>query len=129
MDKLKIEDMPLGEVVDLYRAKRDLRLAMQKEVDTVGAVEKELKEFLIDNIPKSGNTGVAGKKFRAQIKEKTVPKADDWDKIRAFVVENDRFDLLQRRLNNKAVEETFEAGEEVPGVGWFKSLDVSVTKI
>lgn len=120
---------PLGYFVDLYRERRDLRLAMQKEVNAVAEEEKLVKDYLIDNIPKSGNTGVAGKKFRAQIKTKDVPRAEDWDKVYNFITENERFDMLQKRLSDKAVTDMWEAGETIPGVGKFTIVDVSVTNI
>jgi len=127
-----IKGSPLPESVglsaDLYADVRALRLAMQKEVDAVAEREKEIKAHIIDNLSKSEDTGAAGHRFRAQIKKKEVPKADDWDAIKAFIVKHDRFDLLQRRLNNKAIAEMWEAGQTVDGVGTFSSLDVSITK-
>ena len=127
---LKFGD-PLPELaacVDDYRDTREVRLAMQKEVDAVEAREKELRDHLIANLT-DDMTGIAGKKFRAQRIKKEVPSAKDWVLIRDYVVENDRFDLLQRRLSDKAVQDLWEAGEEVPGVERFTKIDVSVTKI
>ena len=119
----------VGLCADLYKKVRDLRLAMQKQVDAVEAREKEIRDHIINNLSKSPDTGAAGKKYRAQIKQTTVPTAKDWDKIRAFMVENDRFDLMQKRLSNKAIEALWEEGVEVPGVDKFNKIDVSITKI
>lgn len=133
MDKrfIKGAEMPasVGLCADLYHDVRELRLAMQKEVDAVKARESEIKEYIIDNLSKSDDTGASGKKYRAQIKQKETPKADDWDAIRAAIIEYDRWDLLQKRLNTKAVTEIWEAGDEIPGVGKFISTDVSITKL
>jgi len=120
----------LGACVDRYREVRELRLAMQKEVDAVAAHERELKDHLINTISASEDTtGVAGKKFRAQIVTKVSPKADDWKVFYEYVKETGRFDLMQKRLSDKAIKDMWEEGETVPGIGEFKSKDVSVTKI
>lgn len=133
MDKtlLKGSEMPktVGACADEYKRVRDIRLAMKKETDAVEARERELREHIIENLSKSDDTGAAGKKYRAQIKTTTVPTPDDWDKIRAYIVENDRFDLLQKRLSDKAIKEMWDEGENVPGVGKFNKIDVSITKI
>lgn len=133
MDKkfIKGSSLPdsLGPCVDLYKEVSELRLAMQKEVDAVKARESEIKQHIIDNLSKSDDTGVAGKKYRAQIVTKTAATVADWDKVWQFIRDNDRTDLVQKRINDKAVKEIWEAGEQVPGVEKFNSVDVSVRKV
>lgn len=119
----------IGLCADLFHEVRELRLAMQKEVDKVAAREKEIKDYIIDNLSKSDDTGAAGKRYRAQIVSKVTPAAADWEKIHQFIAENDRFDLLQKRLADKAVKDMWEEGEEVPGVERFNAIDVSITKL
>jgi hypothetical protein len=119
----------IGLCADLYHDVRELRLAMQKEVDEVAAREKEIKDYIIDNLSKSDDTGAAGKRYRAQIVTKVTPAAADWEKIHQFILENDRFDLLQKRLSDKAVQDMWENGEEVPGVERFNAISVSITKL
>jgi hypothetical protein len=127
----------IGRCADLYRDVRECRLAMAKEVEDVEAFERELKQHIIDNLSKSEDTGAAGLRFRAQIVTKTVPKimADDdnenvgWPQLHAYIVQTGRFDLLQKRLSDKAIKDMWEAGEVVPGVETMKVPDVSITKI
>ena len=57
----------IGLCADLYSDVRALRLMMEKEVEAVQARETEVKNFIIDNLSKSDDTGAAGKRFRAQI--------------------------------------------------------------
>jgi len=133
VDKKFIKDSPLpsslGPCVDLYKEVQDLRLAMKKEVDAIQSREREIKQHLVDSISKSDDTGVAGKKYRAQIVTKTSAAVSDWDKVWDFIRENDRTDLVQNRINDKAIKEIWEAGETVPGVEKFNSVDVSVRKV
>jgi hypothetical protein len=119
----------IGMCADLYSEIRELRLAMQKMVDDVKARENEIKEHIIQELPKSNNTGAAGKRYRAQIVTKDVPTLKDWDAFTAFVVKSNRFDLLHKRVADKPVKDLWEAGESVPGIEKFKAVDVSITKI
>lgn len=133
MKKLYLKGGPIPETVgrtaDLYAEVRQLRLDMQREVDEIQARESELREHIINNLSASDDTGASGLKYRAQIKKKTKPKANDWSKIHEYIVENDRFDLLQKRLADKAVMDCLEEGIKIPGVEKIHIPDVSITKI
>jgi hypothetical protein len=130
----------IGRCADLYHDVRDLRLAMAKEVEEVEAFERRVKQHIIDNLSKSEDSGAAGLRYRAQRVEKEVPRvvaivdgdedtAAGWQRFWDYVAKTRRFDLIQKRLADKAVKEMWEAGEVIPGVERFKSVDVSITKI
>lgn len=119
----------IGLCADLYSEVRELRLAMQKHVDAVKARETEIREFIINNLSKSDDTGAAGKRYRAQIVTKDVPALKDWDAFTDYVIANGRFDLLQKRLSDRAVKDMWEEGQSVPGVEKFRTVDVSITKV
>lgn len=119
----------IGLCADLYAEVRELRLAMQKHVDEVQAREREVREHIIDNLSKSDDTGAAGKRYRAQIVTKLKPSLKGWDEFTAYVRAAGRFDLLQKRINERAVLDMMEEGEHVPGVERFNAVDVSITKI
>lgn len=119
----------IGLCADFYNDVRALRLMMEKEVATIQARESEIKNHIIDNLSKSDDTGASGKRFRAQIVMKTVPQLADWAAFTGYVMEHDRFDLIQKRLGEKAVADMWESGEEIPGVAKFNTPTVSITKI
>lgn len=119
----------IGLCADLYSDVRALRLMMEKEVEVVQARETEIKNHIIDNLSKSDDTGAAGKRFRAQIVMKEVPQIADWAVFTGYVLEHDRFDLVQKRLGENAVKDMWEAGEDIPGVAKFNTPTVSITKI
>ncbi len=118
-----------GICADHYHEVRELRLAMQKEVDAVKAREAELREFIINTLSATDETGAAGEKYRAQITRDTKPSATDWEKIYDYIVENDRFDLLNKALSITAIKELWEAGEKIPGVSKVHVKSLSITKI
>jgi hypothetical protein len=119
----------IGKCADLYSDVRALRLAMDKEAAAVKARETEIREHIISNLSKSDDTGAAGLRYRAQIVMKDVPHLTDWSLFTGYILENDRFDLLQKRLGEKAVMDMIAAGEAIPGVERMKIPDVSITKI
>jgi len=130
MAKVAVKKIPknLGDAVDLYYKTRTERLAAQKEVDKLEEFEKQLKEHLIESIPKSKIEGVKGKLALAQIVRKVVPTIGDDTKFYAYIKKTGAFDLLQRRLNTKAVEERWAAKKNIPGIEEFQSVTVSITK-
>jgi hypothetical protein len=119
----------IGAAVDALYSTRLLRLEVQKEVEKLAKFEAELKDHLIQTLPKSDSTGAAGKLARVTIVPKTVPTVEDWDKLYAYVRKTKDFSLLQKRLSDAAVVERWDAGKEVPGIGRFTVVGVSVNKL
>lgn len=141
--------MPLsiGRCADLYNDVRTLRLLMDKEVEKVKAREVEIREHIINSLSKSADTGAAGLRYRAQITSKRIPKLSDWGVFTSWVKKNDRFDMVQKRLGEKAVQDWVDdpanwierpdpkTGEvklgprNIPGTEMMNVPDVSITKI
>jgi hypothetical protein len=129
----------MGRCADLYHDVREVRLAMQKELDELKKRETEVQEHIIANLTKGEDTGAAGLRYRAQVVTKRKPKllgtieetgASGWDVLCSWIRKNDRFDLLQHRLNDKAAMETMEdLGRPLPGVEIINIPSLSVTKI
>lgn len=131
--KIDVENQPvpkeLGEVVDLLKRVKTLRLAMQHETDDMKAYEAKLEEHLIQNVPKS-SAGVFGSQYKAKIV--TTPKPTLKDSAIAFdwIARNKRFDMLQKRLSEKAVMDYVEQTKSwPPGMEEFQAVSVSLTKI
>jgi hypothetical protein len=127
-----------------YDAKHE-RLALQKQqeeaLEKLAADERFLKEFIIQEVPKSNQGGLMGIRAVAEIVKKEVPRVADWSKYYASIVESylkhkkkkdgmedGAFAFLQRRAGDAAVKEAWAAGETVPGVERFTVIDVSITK-
>lgn len=119
----------VGACADRLYELRQKRLEMQKAVDAVADEEKALKDHIINTLPKSEASGVAGKVARVTVVTKDVPQVDDYDAFYEYVRKNKAFDLLQRRLNTSAVEERLEAGKQIPGVKIFHAVSVSLSKV
>ena len=119
----------MGACADKLFELRNKRLAMQKEVDAVAAEETALKNHIIENLPKSEASGVAGKLARVTVVTKQIPQVKDWDAFYKYVKKTGQFDLMQRRITDAAIKERWEAGKEVPGVEHFNAVSISINKV
>lgn len=121
----------LGACADLLHDTRELRLAMERDVDAVKKREAAIREHIIDNLSKREEKGAAGQRYMAKITTKTKPVVGEgkWPAFFEYVRKTGRFDLLQKRLADKAVMDMLENDEKVPGVEKFNAVDVSITKI
>lgn len=123
----------IGRCADLYHDVRELRLLMEKEVEAIKSRETEIQEHIIGNLSKSDDTGAAGLRYRAQVKSETKPQVSDeqggWKALWAYIADHDRFDLLQKRLGEKAVADMWDNGESIPGVAKVHVPKLSITKI
>lgn len=119
----------LGACVDLYAEIRDLRLAMDKEVEAVQKRESEIKEHLIANLTKGEDSGVAGAIFRGHVTQKPEPTIADWNLFCSYVAKTGRFDMMQKRVTKTAILDTWEAEGAVPGIDRVLIPSLSVTKI
>ncbi len=129
---LKVGDkMPksIGRCADAYHEIRELRLAMDKDVKKIKARETEIHNHILDNLSASDDTGAAGLKYQAQIKTDEKASADDWEEIYDYISDNDRFDMLGKSLNQKAIKEMWDNDMKVPGVKKVNVKSVSITKI
>jgi hypothetical protein len=130
MSEVKYKFPPkMGACADKLFLLREKRLAEQKKVDAIEAEEKALKEHIIQTLPKSEASGVAGKIARVSVITKQVPQVKDWDMFYKHVKKTGEFELLQRRLTDTAIRERWEAGKQVPGVESFNTLSISINKI
>lgn len=130
MDKEKIPTT-LGEAADQLYKLRQKRLEIEKKAEELKEQEKLLREYLLENLPKHGADGIAGKLCRVNIVVKEIPIAEDWDAVHDYVRRNASkggFAILQKRLNVSAVREILASGKTIPGIGVMEQKDLSVTK-
>jgi hypothetical protein len=118
----------IGACADLLFEIREQRLSQQKLVDELAAKETALKEHVIQSLPK-GDTGAAGRHHKVAVITKVVPRVEDWTKFYAYIAKTKRFDLMQRRVTDTAVQEMWDSKKQVPGVVPFQAVSVSLTKV
>lgn len=120
-----------GDLADQILTLDKLRMQLDKASEVassrVSALQKELAEKM--NKLKLGNAG--GRRAKAEFVEKEFGRVDDWDKFYAHIAKTKAWDLLQRRPNNKALAERWDAKKKVPGVirDRIKLLKISAKKV
>lgn len=120
----------MGKCADKLYELRQKRLAMQKEVDEVAAEEKALKAHIIDNLPKSQASGIAGKTARVTVVTKEEPQVKDQEAFRKYMNHTKRFDLANKlRPSAPAIRDMWEEGKDIPGVEKFNVVTVSLNKV
>lgn len=124
---MKIPDT-LGACADLLYTLREERLDAQRIVDDIACYEAEVRNHLIEHLPKSDATGVSGRIATARIVVKQVPQVTDWSALHNYLLEQRRLDLLQKRLSESGIRELWDDGQIVPGVVSFGAVSVSLTK-
>ena len=115
-------------LVDEYADTREQRLALQRQVDKLDEKEKGLKAKLIESLVAASATAIGGQRMIVTLVPKEKPVAKDWKSLYAFIVANDAWDLLQKRLTETAVKARWEEGIVVPGVEKFPVNDLSISK-
>lgn len=123
-----------AECADMLFTQRTERLKIQRQADAIEENEKLLKQFLIEALPRQKSTGVAGKLARISLKKKTVAVVKDWDKFYKYVVKEfaknpGAFAVLNRAINQAAIDEIWKSGKTVPGVEPYELTTVSVEKL
>lgn len=119
----------MGLCADRYYELRQERLAAQKVVDKIEAEEKAFKQYIIDNLPKSEASGIAGKLCRVSVSVKDIPQIENDEEFFKYIKKTGRFDLMQRRLSDASIKEIWESGKEVPGIKHFGAVTLSVNKL
>jgi len=133
----------LAACADLLYTTRQDRLKLQKEVEAMQALETQIVQHLLEELPKSGATGMKGRLGVATIKQKEIVElygtgsdtGDRFDKVYEYIRKNAGKDpgvwsLLQRRLNDATAKELIAAGKGAAIGARIGMIDViSVTKL
>lgn len=105
------------------------RMEAKKAFEALDKFQNALEDWFIEQLPAEDATGTAGKVGRVAINRRTIPTVENWDKFYAYIKKTGAFELMQRRVSDKAVQERWDASKEVPGVGRFIKKTVSLTKV
>lgn len=120
--------MDLGQLIDSYYEARQERLDKERFIKELKEKEQNLKFEIMDVLRDSGLKKATGAVATASIRSTTVPAVDDWDQVYAYITQNDRFDLLHKRISTTAWRELHDDGIEVPGITALEDEDLSLTK-
>ena len=118
----------LGACIDKYYQLRAQRLNLEKEVKERKRTERAYMEHIVAQLRAIKMENGGGLKANASIKEVEMPTPKDWPAIWEYIKENNAFDLLQKRLSSKAVQERWDQEIVIPGIETFTKVSLSLTK-
>jgi hypothetical protein len=123
----------MGAVADLLYETRANRLALNSEVEAMKGDETKLKNYVIENLPKSDQTGASGQVANVKVVNDSIFQASDWEKLYAWIKKTGNFQILNRALNQASIEDIYaNSGKKFTGIpGMIKAqiTKVSVTKV
>lgn len=110
-----------AEMADQLYTTRAERLRLSKVVELYEKRESELRDKLIEMLPKGEATGTRGKLASVYIENKEIATVKDWDAFHGWLLTAAKKDpgawgMLQRRLNDSVVLEVMGSGKKVAGV-------------
>lgn len=118
-----------GACADKFYELREKRLAAEKIAAAIESEEKAFKAHLIDTIPKSDATGVAGKLCRVSVVVKAVPQVKDWDAFHKYVQKNNAWDMLGKTISKEAITSRLDDKKKLPFIEMFNTVSLSVNKL
>lgn len=118
----------LGTLIDALYEARQVRLDHQRELDRLKAAEGEAEQRVIALLNRLDLNAARGSEATVALNPKVVGQVapEEWSRVHAYVAKTGAWDLLQKRLNNAAVRERVENGEEIPGVKTVTVLELRV---
>lgn len=119
----------MGNLADKWFALRDERLALDKKVAELKAAENAAKSALIQSLAKEKVSSVGGMSVKVELTPKKKPILENYVALCEHIKKTGDFDLLQKRLGEKAVKERWDNDVEVPGIGSYDYDDLSYSKL
>jgi len=125
--------MKFDEVVAGYIKLRDRKSALKADYDAkiakIDEVLDKIEAKLIAHFQETGLEAIrtdAGTAYRST--RVSAPVAD-WDALLAHILQTENYQLLERRVSKKAVEEYKSANDDLPpGVSWREEIVVNVRR-
>jgi hypothetical protein len=115
-------------LVDRYISTKAQRLAAEAEAKEIKEIEDNLKSTIIAKYREQGLKALGAKNGTVKMNKRMEPVTTDWLELWKHIQATGEFDLLHKRLTTTAVEERWEEGEVIPGVGVREVFSLSVSK-
>lgn len=122
----------MGACADKLYKLREKRYELGRQIKEIEEEESTIKKYVIDNLSKQESNGVSGKVANVRIKVEDVPTVEDWEAFYKYITRTKSFDMLQKRINVKAIRERIEDKKDFAkkaGIGSYTNVSVSITKL
>lgn len=118
----------LGALADRLEAARQSRLAADRIAADLKSDENKIKAEIISEMEAGNLSSIGGKVcvLNRAVKQRAI--AGDWPAIHKYILENDAFDILHRRLTDAAIKERLDDGVEIPGISLMDYSHITFAK-
>ena len=128
------DTIPMDKLARIYRKIKaeidELTKDYDTKVETLKAKQDTQKFAMKDQMKALGVKSVNTAFGTVSMVQKTRYSTQDWDSFKAFIVENDAVDLLEKRIaqTNMAQFLVDNPGSVPPGLNAFSDFEIRVTK-
>tara|TARA_R110002167_G_scaffold42421_5_gene128746 strand:+ start:1187 stop:1570 length:384 start_codon:yes stop_codon:yes gene_type:complete len=125
-----VDAIQLALKADGFKELQSKRLSLAKEVKELKEKEDLFKDELINTLKANPELkGIVGNLCKITLKDPTErPIVKDWDAFYQYIYNNKAWDLLQRRVGERAVIDRWLEGEVIPGIESIEVQNLSITK-
>lgn len=126
--------MDLNKLTKAYVAIRDARGQLKKAFDAEDKALKDkqdkLEKAMLAHLNSTNTDSVRTESGTFYRQEEITPSGADWNALYRWIVENDAFDALERRIKKTFVKEYMEANEGAipPGVNVYREYVARVRR-
>lgn len=116
--------------IQLRDIKADIANKAKAKIEKVDAQMDKIEGLLLAQFTSLGIDSVKTEKGTAFVTTKTGAKVADWDAALQFIVENEHWSMLERRVSKDFVAQYRQesGGDLPPGIDWFEERAVNVRR-
>lgn len=119
----------LGELIDRMFEVRNKKYAQNDQIKILNEELKSLEDFILEQLDEQGLDKASGEKATASRSLKIYPSVDNKELFLRWVVQNEKFEMIQSKCNAAPVRELLENENIIPeGVSTFDRMELSLRK-
>lgn len=123
----------MEELVEKYIQLRDAKSQLKSKYDAkVAKLEtamEKIEALILMDFDEQGIESMRTKAGTAYKQTRASAGVADWDMVRDFIVDNELWNMLERRVNKSAVEQYKDAhGDLPPGINWREEVVINVRR-
>ena len=126
----EVEVIPLDKLVAIHAKIKAKQAKLDKELAELEEQREEIRLAIKDQMKALGLTSVKTSSGTVSLMKSTRYNTQDWDSFKAFVLEHQVVDLLEKRIAQTNMAQFLEENPGVlpPGLNSVTEFDIRVTK-
>ena len=126
----EVDTIPLDKLVKIHAKIKAKMETLDKQLAELEEARTEIRLAIKDQMKALGLTSVQTSSGTVSLMKKTRYNTQDWDQFKAFVLEHDAVDLLEKRIAQSNMAQFLEENPGVvpPGLNSVTEFDIRVTK-